>query len=411
MQPLLYTFYEWQADGLFPAHFFAENVKNMSVPFAGKNPFIDWLYAASSLISRSTMSFDKPDFNIKTIVVDDNEIRIEEEIAASKTFCKLRYFKRILNGKNYQEDAPCFLVVAPMSGHFATLVRDTIQTLLQDFNVYVTDWEDVKHIPLEEGDFNLNTYIAYLLDDIKSLKEKHVLHVLAVCQPAVPVMLATALLSDYASDLQPDSMILMGGPIDTRINPGKVNLFSMEHDENWVKRYMVSRVPAKFKGHGRLVLPGFTMLSGFMALNPDKHQESLQKFYQHLVQGDMESAEKHEVFYNEYRSVMDLSASYFLDSYKTVFRDFSLPKNEYYFGDYHANLQSIQKTALLTIEGELDDISPVGQTKAAHDLCINIPSAKKIHHFQKNVGHYGIFNGKRWRNEIYPVIKDFVKSL
>ncbi|MBP9752946.1 MAG: polyhydroxyalkanoate depolymerase [Proteobacteria bacterium] len=403
MLPLLYTLYEWQKVGFLPTHIVAQSTKNVTGLLGQKNPFIDWLYASSSLLSRSTMSFKKPDFNITSI----EGVKVEEKIIIDKTFGNLLHFEKIYD-EEQKEQRPCVLVVAPMSGHFSTLVRDTIETLLQDMDVFVTDWKDVKHISLEKGKFSLNMYISYIIEFIEFLRKYDSLHVMAICQPAVPVLGAVSLLSENANQFSPDSMILMGGPIDTRINPGKVNLFSNEHDENFIESLMVSMVPAQYEGRGRRVLPGFTMLSGFMALNPDRHQEALKKFYQHLVVGDMESAEKHEIFYNEYRSVMDLDAAYFLDTYKAVFRDYSLPNGTFAYGDYVANPKSIKNTALLTIEGELDDISPVGQTKAAHDLCIHIPAHKKHHHLQLGVGHYGIFNGRRWRTEIYPVIKRFI---
>ncbi|CAO5679209.1 MAG: hypothetical protein HEEMFOPI_01242 [Holosporales bacterium] len=403
MLPLLYTLHEWQQSGFLPTHMAAQNTKDIVATFKGKNPFVDWLYASSSLLSRSTMSFTKPDFNIKKV----GNAAIKETVVLNKTFCNLLHFEKITESET-RAKTPCVLVVAPMSGHFSTLVRDTIETLLQDMDVFVTDWKDVKHIPFEKGPFTLNMYTSYIIEFIEFLRKYDSLHVVAICQPAVPVLVAVSLLSENANQYEPDSMILMGGPIDTRVNPGKVNIFSEGHDENFIENLMISMVPAQYEGRGRRVLPGFTMLSGFMALNPDRHQEALKKFYQHLVIGDLDSAEKHEVFYNEYRSVMDLDAAYFLETYKAVFRDYSLPNGSFAYGDYVAHPKCIKNTALLTIEGELDDISPVGQTRAAHDLCSHIPAHRKQHHLQQGVGHYGIFNGRRWRKEIYPVIKRFI---
>lgn len=407
MMPLLYMMNEWKNSSLLPTYLFMENAKSAMAPITGSSPFIDWLNAASSLISRTTMTFDKPEFGISTVMINGENVSVKQETLLNKTFCNLVLFKRTFVQSS---NSPVLLIVAPMSGHFATLLRDTVQTALQDFDVYVTDWKDAKHIPLTDGDFSLDIYTTYLLDFIHYIqKTGHPLFILGVCQPAVPVMAAISLLAGQSELIQPRGMILMGGPIDTRINPGKVNEFASRHDTNWIKHFMISQVPPQYEGRGRNVLPGFFLLSSFMALNPTRHQESLLKFYQHLVQGDDdESVEKHEAFYNEYRAVMDLSATYFLDSYQHVFCEYSLPKGQLTWNGIKIDPKLIKKTALLTIEGELDDISPVGQTHAAHALCSNIPLHKKMHHLQMGVGHYGIFNGKKWRENIYPLIKNFI---
>lgn len=407
MMPLLYMMNEWKNSSLLPAYLFMENAKSTISPITGSSPFIDWLHAASALISRTAMTFEKPDFGIESVDINGESVVIKQETLLRKSFCDLVLFKRTLIQSSQM---PVVLIVAPMSGHFATLLRDTVKTVLQDFDVYITDWKDAKHIPLEEGDFSLDTYTAYLIDFINFIQKKgHPLFILGVCQPAVPVMAAISLLAGNTHLSQPQGMILMGGPVDTRINPGKVNAFAKRHDTNWVEEFMITQVTSQYEGSGRHVLPGFLLLGSFMALNPTRHQESLLKFYQHLVQGDDDkSVEKHEAFYNEYRAVMDLSATYFLDSYRHVFCDFSLPKGQLTWDGLKVDPSLIKKTALLTIEGELDDISPVGQTYAAHALCSNIPAYKKVHYLQEGAGHYGIFNGTKWRTEIYPIIKNFI---
>ena len=296
------------------------------------------------------------------------------------------------------------LIVAPLSGHFSTLLRDTVRTCLQDFDVTITDWTDARLVPLQNGDFTLDNYVDYLLDFFQCLGSD--VHVLAVCQPVVPVMMATSLLAQR-NQPTPASMILMGGPVDTRINPGQVNTFATTHSIEWFKRNIINTIPSYYPGAKRRVCPGFIMLNGFMLLNIDKHQDSSWKLFQNLIKGDEDKIEKHIKFYDEYRAVMDIPATYFLNSMQHVFQEFSLPLGKMTWRGKVIDLAAIEKTKLFTIEGELDDISPPGQTEAAHDLCPNISNNHKAHYLQKEVGHYGIFNGSRWRENIYPRIVDF----
>lgn len=400
MMDYIYALNEFRKAQLGPTNMAIQTNKKMIDGLDHSIPFWDLLNAANGLLERTTAVFPKPEFAITLDNVD-----IQEEVVMDHSFCELRHFKRV----NSHADLPRLLIVAPMSGHFATLLRDTIRVCLADHDVYVTDWKDAKLVPVELGDFTLDSYISYLLDFIRYLGQTE-LHILAVCQPAVPVLAAVSLLATYGENCQPKSMTLMGGPIDARINPGKVSEFTKEYDVKWVEQNMMTRVSAQHKGFDRKIIPGFALLSGFMAMNPERHKEAMLKFFEHLVHGDLESADKHEAFYNEYRSVMDVSASYFLESYERVFCEYLLPKGKLYWNDYLVRPQDIKKTALLTIEGELDDISPVGQTRSAQKLCSGLESSKKQHYVQEKVGHYGIFNGRRWKECIYPVVKDFIKT-
>ncbi len=357
------------------------------------NPISLAFKASNEMLKRTTLKNIKPTFGIENV---------SEEILVTKPFCTLRHFKKNTPPKIAQ---PKMLITAPLSGHFATLLRDTVTKCLQDFDVYITDWVDACVVPTDAGEFSLDTYVDYLLDFLRFLGPN--VHVLAVCQPAVPVLMATALLAEHNESCTPASMILMGGPIDARINPGSVNEFASSHSIEWLERNVINRIPAYYPGANRRVCPGFIMLNGFMLLNIERHQDANWKLFKNLVIGDEEKVEKHIKFYDEYRAVMDLPATYFLDSIEHVFQKFSLATGRMLWRDQPIKTSAITTTKLLTIEGELDEISPPGQTKAAHNLCKNIPQTHKAHHLQKGVGHYGIFNGSSWREKIYPLVANF----
>lgn len=400
MMDYIYALYEFRKAQLAPTNMAAHTTRKILDGIDHSSPLWDFLNITSGLLERTTASFEKPEFNIEYI----HNTQIQEKVIMDLPFCELRHFSSAKN-----TSLPKLLIVAPMSGHYATLLRDTVRVCLEDHDVYITDWKDAKKIPLELGNFTLDHYISYLLDFIRYLGQTE-LHLMAVCQPAVPVLAAVSLLATYKEDCQPKTMTLMGGPIDARINPGKVGEFSAEYDVDWVKKNMITTVPSQYKGNGREIVPGFALLAGFMAMNAERHQEAMMNFFNNLVKGDLQSADKHEAFYNEYRSVMDVSAPYFLESYDRVFCQYLLPQNKFYWNNYLIKPQDIEKTALLTIEGELDDISPLGQTEAAHSLCINLPSTFKKHYIQEKVGHYGIFNGRRWKDHIYPVVRNFIQE-
>lgn len=369
--------------------------------------------AGMELLERSTNRYRKPSFGIESVTcADDHVYAIHERVLEKKPFCQLLHFKKELIAKSeftpFWEPIkqPKVLIVAPYSGHYATLLRDTVRALLPENDVYITDWENARDVPLVAGHFNLEDYIQYLMDFAKVIG--HDYHMVAVCQPAVPVLAMTALLAAHDSPYQPRSITLMGGPIDTRINPTKVNSLAKEKSNEWFKRTVIARVPHYYPGALRSVCPGFLMLQGFMSLNLDAHLGSHHRLFDHLIKGDADSADAHRSFYDEYRAVLDLPSHYFLDSVRTAFQEHLLPRGEMFWKGERVNTHAIHKTALMTVEGEKDDISGVGQTRASHDICPNIPSHKRQHHLQPGVGHYGVFNGKRWRQSTAPLVSDFI---
>jgi poly(3-hydroxybutyrate) depolymerase len=403
----LYHLNEFRKAASLPTHQWAE-ANDLFLQWTGSNsPISAAIKASNEMVKRATLEGMHPTFGIKKVDVvvggQKTTAKIKEKVLLKKPFCTLRHFTKQLND-NLSLAQPKMLIVAPLSGHFSTLLRDTVRTCLQDFDVTITDWTDARLVPLQNGDFTLDNYVDYLLDFFQCLGSD--VHVLAVCQPVVPVMMATSLLAQR-NQPTPASIILMGGPVDTRINPGQVNAFATTHSIEWFKRNIINTIPSYYPGAKRRVCPGFIMLNGFMLLNIDKHQDLSWKLFQNLIKGDEDKIEKHIKFYDEYRAVMDIPATYFLNSMQHVFQEFSLPLGKMTWRGKVIDLAAIEKTKLFTIEGELDDISPPGQTEAAHDLCHNIPKKHKRHYLQKEAGHYGIFNGSRWRENIYPRIVDF----
>jgi poly(3-hydroxybutyrate) depolymerase len=372
------------------------------------------LSAVFEILERSTHLYRKPTFGLQTVTSSDNQLYdIREKVVAHKPFCRLLHFERhplyVERGKNADLSVQKILVVAPYSGHYATLLRDTVAALLKDHDVYITDWENARDVPLSQGPFTLDDYIQYLMDFVRQIGPN--VNIVAVCQPSVPVLAMCSILAAHDDPYQPQSMILMGGPIDTRINPTKVNILAKEKSIEWFNRFTIARVPHYYVGALRRVCPGFLMLAGFMSLHLDRHIEANQSLFFHLTQGDEESAEAHRQFYNEYRSVLDLPADYFLESVYLAFQTHALPLGQMCWRGERIDPAAIRKTALMTIEGEKDDISGVGQTQAAHALCPHIPKSHKHHHLQKGVGNYGVFNGRRWRNSIAPEITKFIKRI
>ena len=356
--------------------------------------------AFCEVLERITRNYDKPEFGITSTTIDGKEVAVSLEIIYSRVFCDLLHFKR-----NTTKKQPKMLVVAPMSGHYATLLRGTIQGLLPHFDVYITDWVNAREVPLSEGIFDFDDYVEYVIEFLDIIGGPA--HVMAVCQPSVPVLAAVSLMATSGDPLAPKSMILIGGPIDTRKNPTKVNELAMTQPLSWFEKNVISRVPINYPGFMRKVYPGFVQLTGFMQMNLDRHIGAHMELYEHLIEGDGDGADEHRKFYDEYLSVMDLDAEFYLHAIEHVFQKFSLPEGKM---EVHGRLvrpQDIKKTALLCIEGERDDISGRGQTKAAIDLCKNLPDNMKKYHLQMNVGHYGQFNGRRYREEIVPLIKEF----
>ena len=359
--------------------------------------------AAAELFERITNRYGKPTFGITHTTIDGKAVGITEETLLEKPFCDLIHFK-----KSSGKSQPKLLLVAPMSGHHATLLRGTVEGLLPFADVYITDWLDARYIPLSAGEFTLEDYIHYTIEFIRHLGPD--VHVMAVCQPSVPVLIAAAVMNDAKDPKTPHSMTLIGGPIDTRINPTKVNATAEQCPLAWFKQNVITRVPFNYPGFMRRVYPGFLQLTGFMTLNLDRHINAHIDLFKHLVVGDGDSARAHKKFYDEYLSVTDLPAEFYLDCIEKVFQKHELPKGEFRYEGERVNPAAISKTALLTLEGELDDISGVGQTEAAQNLCKNLPAKMKHHHLQKGVGHYGIFNGRKYREHVVPIIVDFMHA-
>lgn len=365
--------------------------------------------AGAEMIERMTRRYGKPAFNLPETKIDGKKVAVKEEIIARKPFCRLLHFKRDTNRND-----PQVLLVAPMSGHYATLLRGTVEALLPHHDVYTTDWIDARQVPQKDGKFDLDDYITYLREFMSMLGPET--HVIAVCQPTVPVFAAVSLMATENDPNQPLTVTLMGGPVDTRISKTSVTELAETRPLSWFEQAAVHDVPAYYPGAFRKVYPGFLQLSGFMSMNLDRHVGSHMKFYHHLVSGDGDSAEAHRKFYNEYLSVMDIPAEFYLQTVETVFQRQLLPRGKMKWRDplshelIDVRPQDIQHTAIMTIEGELDDISARGQTTAAHDLCYSLPQRKQFHHFQLDCGHYGIFNGSKWRKQIMPRIRHFIRE-
>jgi poly(3-hydroxybutyrate) depolymerase len=395
---VLYSLYEAQHTALAPFRYLAELGRGwFGNPFSplAYTPFARRLAASSELFLRVTQRYEKPAWNIA---------EAEMEVALDKPFCKLLHFKQPVQGKTK------VLLVAPLSGHHSTLLRDTVRALLPQHDVWATDWVDARMVPLGAGPFHLDDYVDYVCEWIRLLSDarRPDLHVISVCQPTVPVLAAISLMAARGEPQRPLSMTMMGGPIDARRSPTAVNNLATRKPYSWFEQNLIHRVPEKYPGFMRRVYPGFLQHLGFVAMNPDRHLTAHWDFYHHLIRGDGDSAEAHRRFYDEYNAVLDMPAEYYLDTVKTVFKDFALPKGRMFVRGELVRPQAIRDSALLTIEGELDDISGHGQTEAAHQLCLNIPAAQREHFNAPGVGHYGIFSGRRWREIVYPRVRDFI---
>jgi poly(3-hydroxybutyrate) depolymerase len=380
----------------------------LSYTAAGRN-----LAASAKIFERLTRRYEKPAFDLATTVVDGKIVPIIERVVWERPFCKLLHFEKQFDTGD-PEPRQRLLIVAPMSGHHATLLRGTVEAFLPFYDVYITDWVDARTIPLSNGRFDLDDYIDYVIAICETLSKEHegeIVHTIGVCQPAVPLSAAIALMEAQDSPRVPASMTLMGGPIDTRRSPTKVNLLARERGSAWFERHCICAVPYGYPGAGRDVYPGFLQLAGFMAMNIDRHITAHLEFFDHLVSGDGDSARKHSEFYDEYRAVMDLTAEFYLQTVETVFVKHALPKGEMTHRGTLVDLAAIHRVGLLTVEGENDDISGIGQTLAAQELCRSIPRSMKANYLQNKVGHFGVFNGSRFRNEVVPRIREFHASL
>lgn len=369
------------------------------------------LAAGWELLYRLGKEYEKPQFRIPAVTTHGHETPISEQVALAKPFCNLVRFKRFSDDPEHlaaMKKDPSVLVVAPLSGHHATLLRDTVRTLLQDHKVYITDWIDARMVPLDQGEFRLDDYVAYIQDFIRHIGAEK-LHVISVCQPTVPVLAAIALMA-ATGEQTPLTMTMMGGPIDTRESPTKVNDLATTQPLSWFENNVIHAVPDNYPGAGRRVYPGFLQHAGFVAMNPSRHLMSHWDFYKNLLRGDLDDAESHRRFYDEYNAVLDMPAEYYLDTIKVVFQEHRLPLGTWDVAGERVDPSAIRSTALFTIEGQLDDISGLGQTEAAQKLCSNIPDADKRHYIAPQCGHYGIFSGRRWRNTICPQVAEFVRQ-
>lgn len=406
---MLYQLYEMNNAALVPARIYADMTRAMFTsafnPWS-KTPVGSSIAAAAELFERATRRYDKPSFGLDTTVVDWKEVPVAEKTVWSRPFCKLIHFERAVPAGRRPD--PKLLIVAPMSGHHATLLRGTVEAMLPYAEVHITDWTDARDVPVSQGTFDLDDYIDYVIDMLHALGPDT--HVMAVCQPSVPVLAAAALMEARGDRHAPSTMTLMGGPIDTRRSPTAVNRLAEEKGSDWFREHVIMQAPWPAAGFGRAVYPGFLQLSGFIGMNLDRHITAHKKFFDNLVKHDGDSAEKHREFYDEYLAVMDLTAEFYLQTVDTVFVRQALPKGEMTHRGIPVDPGAIRNVALFTVEGENDDISGLGQTRAAHDLCVNLPDDMKAHYMQPAVGHYGVFNGSRFRSEIVPRIVDFIAT-
>ncbi len=406
---MFYQLYELNHAAVQPLRAYADAVRlfysNPLNPFSS-TPLGRSVAAAAELFERTTRRYGKPAFGLTETTVGGKQVAVREQVVWSRPFCDLIRFERDLPAGRKSD--PKLLVVAPMSGHYATLLRGTVEALLPHADVHITDWTDARMVPVGEGSFDLDDYIDYLVEILHELGPDT--HVMAVCQPSVPVLAAVALMEAGQDPCAPATMTLMGGPIDTRRNPTAVNTLAEERGLAWFRDNVIMQVPWPVPGFGRDVYPGFLQLSGFMSMNLDRHITAHKEFFFHLVKNDGDGAEKHRDFYDEYLAVMDLTAEFYLQTVDTVFVRHALPKGEMVHRGVPVDPAAIRGTALLTVEGENDDISGLGQTEAAHDLCVNIPGGRRSHYVQPAVGHYGVFNGSRFRAEIVPRIVSFMNT-
>lgn len=416
---MLYQIFETQRTLMEPFAEFAQatsKLYNNPLSPLGHNPLTQRISAGYDLLYRLGKDYEKPAFGIQSVDVNGVDIAIHERIELDKPFCELRRFKRFSDDPatlSQLKGQPAVLIVAPLSGHYATLLRDTVKQMLKDHKVYITDWKNARNVPLSDGEFHLDDYVNYVQEFIRHLQQHYGnCHVMSVCQPTVPVLAAVSLMASRG-EKTPLSMTMMGGPIDATKSPTAVNNLAMNKSYSWFENNVIYRVPDNFPGAGRRVYPGFLQHTGFVAMNPDRHMKSHYDYFKDLIKGDNSSAEAHRQFYDEYNAVLDMDADYYLETISTVFQEFKLVKGTWEVRSEDGTQElvrphDIKTTALLTVEGELDDISGSGQTFAAHGLCSGIPRNEHDHLEAKGAGHYGIFSGRRWRDIVYPHVKSFI---
>lgn len=403
---MLYFAYQAHTDLVEPA----KSIARHSLALLGSlgqhisPPVLRNLSATYELVARAGLTHTRPDYRIPSVMVGNREVEVTEEAALTLPFGTLLRFK-----KDIGIEQPRVLVVAPLSGHFATLLRNTVRTLLVDHDVYITDWHNARDVSRDAGDFGFDDYVSYVIRFLETMGPGS--HIVAVCQPCVQALAAVAVMAADDNPAKPASMTLMAGPVDVRVNPTKVNKLAESKPIEWFERNLIARVPWRYPGAGRQVYPGFVQLFSFMSMNINRHYTAHQELYEHLRNGELEKAQTIKTFYDEYFAVLDLTAEFYLETVRWVFQEARLPKGELTYRGQPVDLKAIRKTALLTVEGERDDICGLGQTAAAHDLCSSLRPHLKRHHMQVGVGHYGVFSGRKWEGQIYPLVRNMILSM
>ncbi len=403
---MLYQAYQLQSDLVSPLRLAAQHLSAALWFEQTERTWVRKVSAACDVLSRLRLTHARPPYNIHSATVNGQEVPVVEETVLKLPFGSLLRFRKT---EHTPEPQPKVLLVAPLSGHFATLLRETARTLLQDHEVYVTDWHNARDVSLLHGGFSLDDYISYMIRFSEAVGEGS--HWVAVCQPCVAALAATAIMAEDDNPAQPRSLTLMAGPVDCRVNPTEVNRLAVSKPIAWFEQNLISHVPLPHTGFMRRVYPGFVQLSAFISMNPERHKQSFKHMYEHLEHGRVEEAAAIQDFYEEYLAVNDLPAEFYLETVEKVFQTYDLPRGVLTYKDRTVNTAAIRRTALMTVEGERDDICSVGQTVAAQDLCPNIRPYMKTHHIQTGVGHYGVFSGRRWNQQIYPRVRDMIHSM
>jgi poly(3-hydroxybutyrate) depolymerase len=406
---MMYQAYQFNADFFQPFRLAAQEASAYLgvLSVADNTGILRRMAASCEVMARAHLNHSRPSFDIDSVMLGNTEVAVVTEPTQIKPFGTLLHFKK-LTDCDFDEAMPKILVVAPLSGHFATLLRSTIKTLLVDHDVYVTDWHNARDVPLTDGNFTFESYVDYIIEFLETLGPGS--HVLGVCQPCVQVLMAVAVMAEDGNPCTPRSMTLMAGPVDTRIHPTKVNELAMSKPMSWFDANLISLVPYGLKGAGRRVYPGFLQLSAFLSMNMERHKKAHQDLYDHLAHNQVAEAQAIKSFYDEYFAVLDLPADFYLETVDLVFQRALLAKGEMTYRGRLVDPKAIRRTALLTVEGERDDICALGQTSVAHDLCPSIKPFMRRHHMQVGVGHYGVFSGKRWEHQIYPLVRNMILS-
>ena len=401
---MIYQAYQAQSDIMDPVRKFASMAAETVGARLNGSPRpsgLSNLTAAYEMIARIGLTHTRPEYGIDSVMVGNREVAVTEEAALVTPFATLRHFK-----KDVEQEQPRVLLIAPLSGHFATLLRATVRTMLAEHDVYITDWHNARDVPLSDGPFSFDSYTAHLIKFLEKIGPGA--HMVAVCQPCVSALVAASVMAMGDHPAQPRSMTLMAGPIDTRVNPTKVNELAKGKPMEWFEKKLIATVPARYAGGGRRVYPGFVQLSAFMAMNMDRHVKAHRELYENIAKGETAKAETTKAFYDEYFAVLDLASEFYLETVKLVFQDHALPLGQLTYENRKVEPAAIKRTMLFTVEGEKDDICAVGQTLAAHDLCTSLRPYRKRHHMQAGVGHYGVFSGRTWQNQIYPMVKNVI---